>query len=121
MIKLLIVDDSNVIRSRIENAYMHSGNIEVVGKAANGVQAVSLLKGLTPEIVTMDLTMPSMDGIECIEKLIEEDPKVKILVVSALTDKATGIRALTKGAHGFLSKPFTDEELKTALQKIIDI
>ncbi len=120
MMKLLIVDDSNVIRSRIDNIYAKSYEIEVVGKAVNGRQAVAMLKDLEPDIVTMDLTMPEMDGIASIKRFMELQPSVKILVVSALSDKATGIKALSKGARGFLCKPFTDEELTTALQKLID-
>jgi len=121
MNKLLIVDDSNVIRTKIENIYKDNDSVQVVGKATNGRMAVQLLGELAPNIVTMDLTMPRMDGIECIKKLIELNPKLKILVVSALSDKETGIRALTLGAQGFLCKPFTQDDLKSALQKIINV
>lgn len=120
MIKLLIVDDSNVIRSRIDNIYAKSFEIEVVGKAINGRQAVEMLKSLDPDIVTMDLTMPEMDGIAAIKRFMELKPSVKVLVVSALSDKATGIKALSQGARGFLCKPFTDSELTVALQQLID-
>lgn len=120
MLKLLIVDDSNIIRSRIERIYTENSGIEVVGKAANGRIAVQLATQLDPDIVTMDLTMPKVDGVACIEKLRELKPHIKILVVSALSDKATGIEALTKGARGFLCKPFTDDDLKSALDKMIN-
>ena len=63
----------------------------------------------------MDLTMPEMDGIECIKNIIKIDDSVKILVISALSDKATGIQALKEGALGFLCKPFTEEQLLAAL------
>ena len=63
----------------------------------------------------MDLTMPEMDGIECITELLKIDPKLNILVVSALSDKSTAIQALKLGARGFVAKPFTDEELQMAL------
>lgn len=120
MIKLLIVDDSNVIRSRIERIYSSSFDIEVVAKASNGKEAVYMLEEHDPEIVTMDLTMPEMDGISCIEKMMEMNPKIKIIVVSALSDKATGIQALAKGARGFLCKPFTDEDLVESLEKLVN-
>lgn len=120
MIKLLIVDDSNVIRSRIERIYSSSFDIEVVAKASNGKEAVYLMDEHQPDIVTMDLTMPEMDGIACIDKMMALNPKIKIIVVSALSDKATGIQALSKGARGFLCKPFSDEELVEALEKLVD-
>jgi two-component system chemotaxis response regulator CheY len=67
----------------------------------------------------MDLTMPQMDGIECIEKLVELKPAVRILVISALSDKATAVDAMEKGANGFLNKPFTDRQLNEALAELI--
>ena len=66
----------------------------------------------------MDLTMPEMDGIECIEKSLEIKPNMLILVISAIADKATAIEALKKGAHGFLCKPFSDQELVDALLEL---
>lgn len=119
MIKLLIVDDSNVIRSRIERIYSSSFDIEVVAKASNGKEAVYMMDEHKPDIVTMDLTMPEMDGIACIDKMMALDSRIKIIVVSALSDKATGIEALSKGARGFLCKPFSDEELVEALEKLV--
>jgi two-component system chemotaxis response regulator CheY len=119
MARLLIVDDSNVIRSRIERIYEGDGDIEIAGKAVNGHEAVDFVKNDTPDIVTMDLTMPEMDGIGCIQALMEIDRSIKILVVSALSDKATGIEAISKGARGFLCKPFTDDELRSAMEKLL--
>ena len=118
MHRLMIVDDSNIIRRKIERSHDHH-RFQVVGMASNGVEAVDRFKQLSPDVLTMDLTMPHMDGIECIEHLMAIDPEVKILVVSALSDKATGIQALKNGAQGFLCKPFTDQELSDALEEII--
>ncbi len=116
--RLMIVDDSMIIRNRIQRA-IEDFNLEVVGLAYNGVEAVEMMTIGKPEIVTMDLTMPNMDGGECIEKILEIDPNLIILVVSALKDKATAIAAMKKGAHGFLCKPFTEQELTGALAKLI--
>lgn len=118
MAKLLIVDDSNVIRSRIERIYDGDQNVQIMGKASNGHEAVEFINNERPDIVTMDLTMPEMDGISCISEIMAVDKTIKVLVVSALSDKATGIEALSKGARGFLCKPFTDIELKQALEKL---
>ena len=119
MARLLIVDDSNVIRSRIERVYEGNTSVIIAGKASNGHEAIEFASKERPDIVTMDLTMPEMDGISCITEIMALDNTIKILVVSALSDKATGIEALSKGARGFLCKPFTDIELKQALEKLI--
>lgn len=116
--KLMIVDDSNIIRRKIERSNEIEG-LEVVGTAANGVEALEKFRQLRPDIVTMDLTMPEMGGIECVERLVEIDPDIIILVVSALSDKATAIEALKKGANGFLCKPFNEEELNKAFRELM--
>jgi two-component system chemotaxis response regulator CheY len=116
--RLLVVDDSNVIRRRIERAN-DLADIEFVGAARNGIEALEMHARLHPTLVTMDLTMPEMDGSECVEKLVERDPNLRILVISALADKLTAIEAIEKGACGFLCKPFTDRQLNDALRKLI--
>jgi two-component system, chemotaxis family, chemotaxis protein CheY len=117
-LKLMIVDDSNIIRRRIERS-QQIDRLEVVGAAANGRDAVDLFKRTQADVVTMDLTMPEMDGIECVEKLVAINPNVLILVVSALADKATAVEAIEKGANGFLCKPFTDRQLNEALEELL--
>jgi two-component system, chemotaxis family, chemotaxis protein CheY len=118
--KLLIVDDSNIIRSRIARIALHPrlAGLSVVGLAKNGREALELARRSLPDVVTMDLTMPEMDGIACIAHLVAEQPRLNILVVSALGDKTTAIAALKKGARGFLNKPFSDEQLVAALLEI---
>ena len=116
--KLMIVDDSNIIRRRIERS-QQIDRLEVVGAAANGRDAVELFRRTQPDVVTMDLTMPEMDGIECVEKLVAINPNVLILVVSALADKATAVEAMEKGANGFLNKPFTDRQLNEAIADLM--
>lgn len=119
MLKLMIVDDSNIIRRKIERAQAGS-RFDVVATAGNGAEALALFRECRPVVVTMDLTMPCMDGIECIEALVTENPEVRILVVSALSDKATGIEALEKGAQGFLCKPFNEDQLNEALEELTE-
>lgn len=116
--KLLIVDDSNIIRNKIARALGAYG-LEIAGLAPNGASALEIFSAARPQVVTMDLTMPEMDGIECIRKLHAIDPRVRILVVSALADKATAIQALKEGAQGFLCKPFTEEELTEAIGELL--
>ncbi len=117
-VRLLIVDDSNIVRRRIERS-QRLGEIEVVGTASNGFEALELARRTDPDLVTMDLTMPQMDGIECISRLIELKPSMRILVISALADKATAVQAMEQGANGFLHKPFTDRQLNDAIAELI--
>ena len=121
--RLLIADDSNMIRTRISRVVQNGGlkGVVLCGLAKNGNEAVRIAKATRPEVVTMDLTMPEMDGIECIQALLKFDPTIKILVVSALSDKATAIQALKLGARGFVAKPFSDEELQIALLDVADV
>jgi len=116
--KLLIVDDSNIMRRRIERSQQFE-ELQLVGTAGNGVDAIELFKRHDPDVVTMDLTMPRMDGIECIGKLVALKPAVRILVISALADKATAVEAMEKGANGFLNKPFTDRQLNEAFAELM--
>ena len=119
MIKLLIVDDSNIIRRKIERSVSVAG-LTIVGTAANGVEAVKMFKQHTPDLVTMDLTMPEMDGLEAVTALLALKSDTRILVVSALADKTTAIEAIRRGARGFLCKPFTDKELNDALVELLE-
>ena len=120
--RLMVVDDSNMIRTRIAKVVQHSEikGIALVGLARNGAEALRVARAAKPNVVTMDLTMPEMDGLECISELLTILPGVNILVVSALADKATAIAALRLGARGFLAKPFSDEDLKLALLDVMD-
>jgi two-component system, chemotaxis family, chemotaxis protein CheY len=116
--KLMIVDDSNIMRRRIERSQQFE-ELELVGTAGNGVEALELFSKTDPDVVTMDLTMPRMDGIECIGRLVALKPSIRILVISALADKATAVEAMEKGANGFLNKPFTDRQLNEAIAELM--
>ena len=117
-LKLMIVDDSNLMRRRIERSQQFE-ELQLVGTAADGVEALELFKRTDPDVVTMDITMPHMDGIECIARLVEMKPAIRILVVSALADKATAVEAMERGANGFLNKPFTDRQLNEAIAELM--
>ncbi len=116
---MLVVDDSNVIRRKIERG-ADGAYFSVVATANSGLEALLAFRKFNPAVVTMDITMPHMDGIACIEQLMVMNPDVRILVISALADKSTGIEALEKGARGFLCKPFTDEQLNAALSELVE-
>lgn len=120
--RLMIVDDSNMIRSRISRVVQAGGlaNVALVGLARNGADALRIARATQPEVVTMDLTMPEMDGVQCIAALLRMLPRTNILVVSALADKSTAIAALKLGARGFVAKPFSDDELRIALLDVME-
>lgn len=113
--KLLIVDDSNIMRKAIEK-YLQEFDMEIVGTAGDGESALELFKAHLPDVVTLDITMPKMDGIACLENIMSIKPDTRVLIISALKDSATGLLVIKKGARGFLSKPFTPEQLREEIK-----
>lgn len=117
--KLLIVDDSMIIRRSIERIL--AGNLFTeVRVAADGRNAVQEAQSFQPDVVTMDITMPSLDGLSAVEQIMRARPSTKILVVSALGDKHTAVEAVKRGAQGFLLKPFKPDELQTAIDELFE-
>ena len=110
--KILVVDDSLIIRNKIERFLGDTHQYEM---AIDGVEAISMFKTHQPDFITMDLTMPNMDGVNCIIEIRKLQGDAKILVISALDDKLTALEAIKSGANGFLGKPFTEKELEHAL------
>src|SRR3984893_11728490 len=117
--KLLIVDDSIVVRRAIE-CDLESGDITDVDQAATGEEAVELYAAKVHDVVTLDITMPGMDGLTCLDKIIEINPGARVLIISALRDKATAIDAIKRGASGFLCKPINPSELREAFELLIE-
>jgi two-component system chemotaxis response regulator CheY len=95
---------------------LESHDHEIVGEAANGLEAIEKYKALRPEIVLMDILMPGMDGLSAITKIIEQDPAAKIIVVSALVKEALRKEAMRAGAIDFVAKPFQVERLLEAVR-----
>ncbi len=118
---LMIVDDSMVFRNRIARLASDPrlGRVHLVAMGENGREAIAQARHHRPDLVTMDLTMPVMDGPACLEELRTVLPTARILVVSALSDRATALRAMAKGAHGFLLKPFSDDQMVQSLQELM--
>jgi two-component system chemotaxis response regulator CheY len=119
---LMVVDDSMIFRNRIARLAKDERlqGVNVIALAADGFQAVEQAQRHKPDFVTMDLTMPRMDGPACLEALRKVVPDSRVLVVSALSDRATALKALTRGAHGFLLKPFSDEQLVESLRELME-
>lgn len=115
--RVLIVDDAAFMRMMIKNIIIKSG-YEVAGEAENGNVAFELYRELKPDIVTMDITMPEADGIEGIKKIIAFDPKAKIIVCSAMGQQSLVLEAIQAGAKDFIVKPFQQERLLQALERV---
>ena len=121
VLKLLIVDDSGVTRRRIARLALSKPQqaFEVVGQAADGKTALALAQELKPDLVTMDLTIPILDGVACTRALCAALPDVRVLVISALAARSTALKALSAGAHGFLYKPFTDAQFAQWMDEVV--
>lgn len=120
-LRLMIVDDSSVVRTRIAGllADPRMADMEICGLASDGERrALALAREQQPDLVTMDLTCPIWMARPPSKALVGLFPNLRILVVSALADKATALRAIVKGAHGFVLKPFRNEELLHALLEL---
>ena len=116
--KLLIVDDSLIVRNAIERNVRHPEITEIF-QADNGVTALQIFSAQRPELVTMDLTMPHLDGIACLLEIQKSGHPASIMVISALNSHRTAMDAVARGACGFLVKPFTSLELTEAMDDLI--
>lgn len=113
---VLITDDTAFMRMTLRNVIQKNG-FTVVGEAADGEEAVNKYKELRPDLVTMDITMPKMDGITAIKEIIKFDSNARIIVCSAMGQKPMVIEALNAGARDFLVKPFDAQRVVEALHK----
>ncbi len=118
--KLLIVDDSVIIRKAIEK-YTTKYDLEVVGMANNGKLAVEMFAQTLPDIVTLDITMPELDGLSALVEMLKIKPDAQIIVISAQSDKSTVLDALEKGAVSFIPKPFNEEKLSQVLSQLLGV
>ncbi|MEM5948392.1 response regulator [Spirochaetia bacterium 38H-sp] len=117
MYRAIIADDSATIRSIIERTLTRAG-IQVLAQAKNGDEALSLFRKQQPNLVTLDITMPGTDGLKCLEEIKKNNPKTEIIIISALSDQSTAIKAIKMGASTFIKKPFTEHELLNHLETL---
>lgn len=115
MKRVLIVDDAAFMRAAIRNILTSNG-FDVVGEAENGVVAIDKYQELHPDIVTMDITMPEMDGIETVKRLTALDPGCKIVMLSAMGQERMVRDAIVAGAKNFIVKPFKEDQIVQTLQ-----
>jgi two-component system chemotaxis response regulator CheY len=116
--KVLVVDDSMVMRAMISDILTKDG-FKVVGQAKNGKEAVEQYVKLTPDLVTMDIIMPGEHGTDVVKKIVEVDKDARIIIVSGLNQKSLVMQALDNGAKDFLVKPFENNELLEAAHKTV--
>jgi two-component system, chemotaxis family, chemotaxis protein CheY len=117
--RILIVDDAAFMRMMIKDILSKNG-FDVIGEAQDGVQAVELYQELNPDLVTMDITMPEMDGISALKKIRELNSNAKVIMCSAMGQQAMVIDAIQAGAKDFIVKPFQADRVIEAIQKALD-
>jgi two-component system, NarL family, response regulator LiaR len=117
-IRLLVVDDQGIVRKGIRALLAEVEGMEVVGEAADGVEAVERAAATNPDVILMDLVMPRMDGIEAIQKILEHDPKMRILALTSFAADDKVFPAIKAGASGYLLKDSDPEELITAIRQV---
>ncbi len=103
--KILIIDDSGMSRKKLRNI-LDSSNHQVVGEAQDGIEGVEQFKELAPDLVTLDVTMPNMDGLQCLKEILAVDENAKVVMISALGKGDTMLEALNLGAANYITKPF---------------
>ncbi|SDJ72230.1 response regulator [Sediminibacillus albus] len=117
--KILIVDDAAFMRMMIKDILSKNG-FEVVGEAQDGAQAVEKYKELSPDLVTMDITMPEKDGIAALKEIKQLNGEAKVIMCSAMGQQAMVIDAIQAGAKDFIVKPFQSDRVIEAIQKVLD-
>ncbi|MGE7649512.1 response regulator [Peribacillus frigoritolerans] len=116
--KILIVDDAAFMRMMIKDILSKNG-FEIVGEAADGTQAVDKYKETHPDLVTMDITMPEMDGITALKEIKKINPQAKVIMCSAMGQQAMVIDAIQAGAKDFIVKPFQADRVLEAINKAL--
>lgn len=114
--KILVVDDAAFMRMMIKDILIKAG-YEVVGEATNGAEAVVRFGELSPDLVTMDITMPEMDGIAAVREIKKLDPEAKIIMCSAMGQQQMVLEAIQAGAKDFVVKPFQADRVIDAVKK----
>ncbi|GAE26326.1 chemotaxis regulator [Halalkalibacter wakoensis JCM 9140] len=118
MASVLIVDDAAFMRMMIKDILSKNG-FEIAGEAANGAEAVEKFKELSPDLVTMDITMPEMDGIQALKEIKQIDGGAKVIMCSAMGQQSMVIDAIQSGAKDFIVKPFQADRVLEAIKKVL--
>lgn len=117
MAKILIVDDSRTSRKMLRNILESNGH-EIIDEAVNGQEGVQKFQSLKPDVVTLDITMPVVDGVEALKMIKALDPESKVVMVTAAGQKNKMIECIKAGANEFLTKPFEQQEIVDVINKM---
>jgi two-component system chemotaxis response regulator CheY len=118
MARVLVVDDAAFMRKVVSDA-LNGGGHEVIGEAANGAEAIARYQELQPDLMTLDITMPEMDGLTALKEIIAIDPRARIIMCSALGQESKVLEAIKGGAKDFVVKPFKVERVLDAVGKAL--
>lgn len=118
LLSVLIVDDHPVFRKGMRALLTTLDDIEVVGEATSGAQAIELAERLQPDVILMDIQMPDMNGIEATRRIVSDSPHIRVLIVTMFEDDASVFNALRAGARGYVLKDAADEEMARAIRAI---
>lgn len=119
MADILIIDDSRTSR-RILREILENAGYSVIGEGINGEDAISMYRDLKPDLMTLDITMPVMDGLEALERIKEEDKNAKVVVITAAGQKEKMMRAIKGGAADFVTKPYEPEQVLGAIKHALE-
>ena len=117
--RIITTDDAPIIRLMIKDILIECGGYEVVAECANGREAVEKYKELKPDLVTMDIIMPEMDGIQALEEILAFDPNAKVVMVTAIDQRESLMKAIRLGATDYIVKPFEADRVMSAVQKAL--
>lgn len=118
MARILIVDDARFMRITLSNI-LKKANHEIVGEGENGREAVRLYNELTPDLVTMDITMPEMSGLEAVKEIKKQYPSAKVIMCSAMGQQKMVVEAIESGAKDFIVKPFDEGRVLEAVNRVL--
>lgn len=118
MARIMIVDDAAFMRMMVKDILTKNG-YEVIAEAVNGIDAIAKYREIKPDLVTMDITMPELSGIEALKVIKSEDPNARVLMCSAMGQQALVIEAIQSGAKDFIVKPFQAERVIEAVKKAL--
>lgn len=120
MAKILIIDDSSFMRGSLKFIAEQAGH-EVVGMANDGAEGLELYKKLKPDLVTLDILMKGMDGISGLKAIKHEDPKAKVIMITAVGQEEKQEEARNLGASGYIRKPFKQDEIASEIKRVLSL
>ena len=118
MSRILVCDDSAFMRMMLKKLLAEKGH-DIVAEAGDGKQAIQLYRQHKPDLVTMDITMPIMDGIEAVRHIHNEDPLARIVMVTAIGQRGVITEAIKAGASSFIIKPFDPDQIEETINKVL--